>query len=69
MWAEGRRVAHAARRVCHSWIWLAFHLEGMFAIVSLPDGRRMLREDLAEEELARRDEEIERLRRLLDERG
>jgi hypothetical protein len=29
----------------------------------------MLREDLAEEELARRDEEIERLRRLLDERG
>jgi hypothetical protein len=48
---------------------LAFHLEGMFAIVSLPDGRRMLREDLAEEELARRDEEIERLRRLLDERG
>ena len=53
---------------------LVFHLEGMLAVVSLPDGRRMLHEDSAEEELARRDEELARkdaelarLRRLLGE--
>jgi Uma2 family endonuclease len=53
---------------------LAFHLEGVLAVVSLPDGRRMLHEDDVEEELARRDEELARkdeelarLRRLLGE--
>ena len=46
----------------------AVGLEGMLASVYTRDGRRMLREGEIEEELARKDAELERLRGLLDER-
>jgi len=45
----------------------AFGIEGMLATVYTHDGRRMLHEGEIEEELARKDAELERLRRLLDE--
>ena len=45
----------------------AFGLEGLLATVYTHDGRRMLHEGEIEEELARKDAESERLRRLLDE--
>ena len=43
-------------------------LEGMLATVYTRDGLRMLREGEIEEELARKDAELERLRRLLTDR-
>jgi Putative restriction endonuclease len=47
---------------------LAFALEGAQARVYLSDGRAMLREEEIGDALAQRDEELERLRRLLAER-
>ena len=44
---------------------VAVGLEGMLASVYTRDGRRMLREGEIAEELARKDAELERLRRLL----
>jgi len=49
-------------------IEVAIGLEGMLASVYTRDGRRMLREGEIEEELARKDAELERLRRLLTDR-
>ena len=49
-------------------IEVAIGLEGMLASVYTRDGRRILREGEIEKELARKDAELERLRRLLDER-
>jgi roadblock/LC7 domain-containing protein len=56
-------------------IEVAIGLEGMLASIYTPDGRRILREGEIEEEqarlceeMARKDAELERLRRLLDER-
>jgi hypothetical protein len=49
-------------------IEVAIGLEGMLATVYTRDGRRMLREGEIAEALARKDAELERLRRLLDER-
>ena len=55
---------------------MAIGLEGMLATVYTRDGRRILREGEIEEErarlreeLARKDAELERLRRLLDDRS
>jgi hypothetical protein len=47
---------------------VAIGLEGMLVTVYTRDGRRMLREGEIEAERIRQDAELERLRRLLDER-
>jgi Uma2 family endonuclease len=77
---EGIRAWHLVEGVYRPWeldedgrwqsvqIDVAIGLEGMLATVYTRDGRRMLREGEIEEELARKDAELERLRRLLADR-
>jgi hypothetical protein len=60
-WARDRQGQWRSRE-----IGIAIALEGMLATVYTPEGRRLLREGEVEEELARKDAEIERLRRQLD---
>lgn len=58
--ADGRRRSEQ--------IAVAFGLEGLLATVYTREGRRMLHEGEITQELARNEAELERLRRLLDER-